>query len=202
MLYNNTYGTAILCKKNLQGPEGPEGPQGLIGPTGPQGPSGTTLNSILFFNDITLEVNGGTPVESDLSYNSLITSNNGIERFVDNSNNITFENEIITDNAMVEIYSHCDALAGSSGQSNFIAIYLKCIDINDDTLQTIDIDTRSVQKGEQAHLTFGPTAYKLINGPNIEKPFTINKNSKYKLYIEVGRDYEIIELKLIIKLRN
>ena len=160
-----------------------------------------SLNSILFYTNIILTTGSEQSIESDISFNETDTSNNGIKLFVDNSNCITFENQITTNTTFVEFYSHCDAIAGNSGQNNFISMYLKCIDIHDNTLQTIDIDTRSVQKGDQAHLSFGPSAYRIVDN-TLNKPYTIHKNSKYKLYVTIGRDYEFREIKLIIKLRN
>ena len=196
MLYNNTNGCVKCCFK-----AGARGPRGKQGPRGEQGPSGETLNALLFYNDVSLEVTGSTPTFSDLSLNSSFTSDYGIRKFLDLDNYITFENEILTSTSFVEIYSHCDAKAGSSGQSNFLSIFMECIDPSDNTIKTIDIDTRSVQKGDEAHLSFGPSAYKVENDPS-GNLLTIKKNSKYKLRVEVGRSYELSEIKLIIKFRN
>ena len=199
MLYNNTNGCVKCCfKGGTRGPRGKQGPRGI---QGQQGPSGETLNALLFYNDISLNVSGSDPIFSDLSLNSSFTSDYGISRFLDGNNNITFENETLTSTSFVEIYSHCDAQAASSGQSNFLSIFMECVDPSDNTIQTIDIDTRSVQKGDEAHLSFGPSAYKVEDEPT-GNLLTIKKDSKYKLRVEVGRSYNLSEIKLIIKFRN
>jgi len=78
---------------------------------------------------------------------------------------------------------------------------MECIDPSDNTLQIIDIDTSSVEKGGEAHLSFGPSAYKVENEPTCNL-LTIKKDSKYKLRVLVGRSYGLSEIKLIIKFRN
>ena len=77
------------------------------------------MNALLFYNDISLNVSGTEPTSSDLSLNSTYTSDYGISRFLDDNNYITFENETLTSTSFIEIYSHCDAQAGTAGQSNF-----------------------------------------------------------------------------------
>ena len=206
MLYNNTNGCVKCCFKG--GTRGPRGKQGPRGEQGQQGPSGETLNALLFYNDISLNdsnvdstISNTDPIFSDLSLNSTYTSDYGISRFLDDNNYITFENETLTSTSFVEIYSHCDALAGSAGTSNFLSIFMECTDPSDNTLQIIDIDTRSVEKGDEAHLSFGPSAYKVENDPT-GILLTIKKDSKYKLRVEAGRNYNLSEIKLIIKFRN
>jgi hypothetical protein len=210
MYYNNTTGCAKVClikePRGKQGPQGEkgdqgdQGPQGEKGDQGDQGPAGTTLNAILFMDDISLTAGS----ESVLDYNLTESTNNGIIRFTNGTGSgttFTFSGESITDTSLVEIYAHCDAEAGSAGSDNYLTLELRCIDPLDDTLQTVDIDTRSIQKGSIAHMTFGPSAYRVVEDTT-GKNKTIKKTSEYRLYAIVGRNYDLSEIKLIMKLRN
>ena len=193
MYYNNTTGCAKVCL--IKGPRGKQGPQG------DQGPAGTTLNAILFMDDISLTANS----ESVLDYNLTESTDNGIIRFTNGTGSgttFTFSGESITDTSLVEIYAHCDAEAVSAGTDNYLTLELRCTDPLDvDTLQTVDIDTRSIQKGTTAHMTFGPSAYRVVEDTT-GKDKTIKKTSEYRLYAIAGRDYNLSEIKLIMKLRN
>jgi hypothetical protein len=192
MYYNNTTGCVKACL--IKGPRGPKGDQGA------SGAAGTTLNAILFMDDISLTAGE----ESVLDYNLTESTNNGIIRFTNGTGSdatFTFSGESITDTSLVEIYAHCDAEAVSAGTDNYLTFELRCTDSLDDTLQTVDIDTRSIQKGTIAHMTFGPSAYKIVEDTT-GKDKTIKKTSKYRLYAIVGRDYNLREIKLIMKLRN
>ena len=136
------------------------------------------------------------------SFDKNVTDVNGYGKFItstDTGDIIDFSS--LVDNSLVEIYFHCDALAGSSGQSNYITAHLKTINDSTDPLDIIDIDTRSVQKGDKNHISFGPAMYKIVSAtttsPN--NSLCINKNNQYRLEIITGRDYVLSELKLVIK---
>lgn len=151
-------------------------------------------------NNLTLS--GGS--ESVVEYNFSTTTASGLVQFTNGTGTtatFTFANQTITDTGFAEFYAHCDASAGQSGTDNYITFELRCVDPSDDTLQTVDIDTRSIQKGSTAHLTFGPAAYRVVEDTT-GKPNTIKKTSEYRLYVDVGRDQTLSEIKLIIKLRN
>ena len=173
-----------------------------IGPTGPTGPTGTVdiQESILFFQDIS----GNDAFESPLEFDYTTTINNGIYAWTDgssNNSNITFQN-ISSSSAFVELYAHCDATAGSNGADNYIFFDLSAVSHDSNSLSIVDIDTRSVSKGDQAHLSFGPTAYKIAGTTNTNTPLVIHKNNTYRLYVKTGRAYSLSEVKLIIKVRE
>ena len=50
-------------------------------------------------------------------------------------------------------------------------------------------------------MTFGPSAYRVVEDTT-GKDKTIKKTSEYRLYAIVGRNYDLSEIKLIMKLRN
>ena len=192
-----------VCTPGPEGPAGPAGPAGPTGPTGPEGPQGepgikgVTKNALLFYQDISLNADD----ISFASYDAADTSNNGFERFI-TGDEITFSSLstlVSTNNCFIEIYSHCDANAVSAGGSNFVKIDLSGITTEPDSLQIVDIDTRSVEKGTQEHLSFGPTLHKLVNTSTSDNNLCINTNNKYRLRVSVGRNYNLFEIKLIMK---
>jgi len=185
--------------EGTQGPPGPQGPQGEKGDTGDTGPSGESLNALLFFDniDITNNVAG-----FDISLNLTDSSNNGIVNFLNGSNEITFTDQTITTGSYVEFFCHCDAEAGSSGNDNWVIFELKGISTEANSLSIVDIDTRSVQKGEQLHLSFGPSGYKVVEINTVSNNKTINKLNTFGLHVRAGRNYTLTEIKLGIKLRN
>lgn len=187
---------------SLQGPTGP------TGPTGPQGPPGVTSpsnNAILYFSNF--ESEDASSAYLDIDFTS--SQNNGIIKFLDGTNatsSITFENETLS-NSYIEIYAHCDAEAGSAGQDNWVIMELignnlETTPIQPNSLSTVDIDTRSVQKGAQLHLSFGPSAYRVNDTTTAANNLTINKNNKYRLHVQTGRAYTLTEIKLVIHLRD
>ena len=194
---------------SLQGPQGIQGIQGDTGPQGIQGvtgPQAETKNTILYFSDYT----SGTGQSSGyLEYDHTTTQNNGIINFMDGNattSGISFENETLS-NSYIEIYAHCDAQAGSSGQDNWIIVELIGSDqettpIQLNSVSTVDIDTRSVQKGEKLHLSFGPSAYRVNTTTTLNQNLTIHKDNKYRLHVQTGRQYTLTEIKLVIHLRN
>jgi hypothetical protein len=195
LCYNNTTGCVKLSSLiNLRGKKGPQGEQG---------PSGETLNALLFYDDV--EILPDT--ETIMNYNNTSTVDNGVIRFTGTTNPdtyISFENQTITSTTIAEFYAHCDTVASSGGSDNYLTLYLEVENSSDDTIQRIDIDTRSIQKStptNPSHLSFGPTCYRVVEEGNGQK-LTILKTSKYKFKGIAGKNYELSELKLIIKLRN
>ena len=187
---------------------GPTGPQGLQGPTGPQGPPGATSpsnNAILYFSDFVSQDASSAYLDIDFTR----SQNNGIINFLDDTNatsSITFQNETLS-NSYIEIYAHCDAEAGSAGQDNWVIMELSGNDlettpIQPNSLSTVDIDTRSVQKGAKLHLSFGPSAYRVNDTTTADNNLTIHKDNKYRLHVQTGRAYTLTEIKLVIHLRD
>ena len=137
------------------------------------------------------------------------SQNNGIINFLDGTNatsSITFENETLS-NSYIEIYAHCDTEAGSAGKDNWVIMDLigndlETTPIQPNSLSTVDIDTRSVQKGAQLHLSFGPSAYRVNNTTTADSNLTIHKDNKYRLRVQTGRAYTLTEIKLVIHLRD
>lgn len=173
-----------------------------VGPAGPRGPTGKVdiKEAILFFKDIS----GSNAFESVLDFDYTTTVNNGLYNWIDsslNTSNITFR-DISSSSAFVEFYAHCDATAGSNGSDNYIFFDLSAISHDTNSLSIIDIDTRSVSKGGQAHLSFGPTAYKIMNSTTTNNTKVIHKNNTYRLNVKTGREYLLTEVKLIIKVRE
>jgi hypothetical protein len=185
------YNRKLCCKVPVVGPQGP------TGPTGPTG-AGTQDNAILFFNNITVSAMG----TALLQYDDIQTQASGIYKFMDgtaNTSNITFSN-VPAGNYWVEFYAHCDATAGSSGSSNYVTIDL--VQQNGvSSLSPIDIDTRSVEKGTQAHLAFGNAGYRIGGPTGVLPAFVINRDATYRLRVQVGRDYTLEEIRLVIKVR-
>lgn len=193
---------------SLQGPMGPTGPQGDTGEAGPQGPPGATSpsnNAILYFSDFTVTGADSGYLDIDITR----SQNNGIIKFLDGTNatsSITFENETLS-NSYIEIYAHCDAEAGSAGQDNWVIMELigndlETTPIQPNSISTVDIDTRSVQKGALLHLSFGPSAYRVNATTTAASNLTIHKDNKYRLHVQTGRAYTLTEVKLVIHLRD
>jgi|UniRef100_A0A6C0ILD9 hypothetical protein len=156
---------------------------------------------VLFFNDIS----GNNAFESALEFDYTTTMNNGIYGWVDGSSNtanITFSN-LTSSNAFVfaEIYARCDATAGNNDAENDVLFDLSAVSHDVNSLSIIDIDTRSVYKGDQAHLSFGPSASKPLGSTNTNT-LTVHKNNAYRLKVKTGGGYSLTEVKLIIKVRD
>ena len=168
---------------------------GPTGPEGPVGPAGETQieTASLFFSDLTLT----GPDTSFLEYDNTVTTNNGKQLFMDGTTataGITFSSATIGPNgAYVEMYFHGDMEAGSAGTDNWIVFEL--VGSN----QVIDIDTRSVQKGELLHMAFGPSAHRLVDGATATQTFCIDKASTYRVQVRTGRAYTLTEMRLVIK---
>ena len=198
----SSYGQYNRCNINVcrvEGPQGPQGPQGPYGLVGPRGGGSEITQSLLFFDNVSLNPSGNQPDIVEVSYNSNITLYNGIEEFINSSGLIDFSNVAV--DSIVEISAHCDATAGSTGQSNYLILDLSGVSVDSNSLSVLDIDTRSVEKGTTTHLTFGPTTYKLVsNATNtVNEIYSINKNNTYQFRVEAGRPYSLSEIKLSIK---
>ena len=188
----DAYGTtsSLVPKSNGKGPQGEQGPQGIAG-------TGNINSALLFFDNMIFETAG----TQDAEFNKDVTDINGYGNFIGSTgtNHIIYFSSL-ADDSLVEIYFHCDGLAGSAGQSNYITAHLKRID-GTDPLEIVDIDTRSVEKGEENHISFGPAMYKIVSDSTTspDNSLCINKNNQYRLEIITGRPYKLSELKLIIK---
>ena len=99
----------------------------------------------------------------------------------------------------MEFYERKEILEGIKYISNVVKFDLSGISIEANSLSIIDIDTRSVEKGEEEHLSFGPCLYRVLNSTSIDTDKCINSNNTYKLRVSSGRPYTLSEIKLIIK---
>lgn len=202
MDYSNYIRNKQYCNNCIAGPQGPQGPEGPQGPQGPEGPSYPTMNALIFYEDISLDPQGGSEDISLATYGVLDTSYNGVSRFIQPDGTITFSDISYCTNCMVEIYAHSDAEAGSTGTANYVKIDLSGLTVEPNSLSIIDIDTRSVEKGSETHLSFGPSTYRLVNTTSAQVNKCIHFNNTYKLRISVGREYTLRELKLVMKIIN
>jgi len=185
------------------GPTGPQGDSGPTGPTGAQGPAGQgTLDpALLFFDQVFIAVSGSTPSSADLSYAHTVSTNNGIVNYISGTSaSAEIDFSAITQPTLLQIFAHCDAEAGSSGSSNFITLDLSGTTVAANSLPVIDIDTRSVSKGDAAHLTFGPTAVKLLQTTTVDSSLCVNTSNQYRLRAQVGRDFSLNEIKLCLNM--
>jgi len=190
----DAYGTSssFVPKSNGKGEQGEQGEQGIAG-------TGNINSALLFFDGMNFETAG----TQDASFNTDVTGVNGLNGFIESESTGTdhiIDFSSLFDNSLVEIYFHCDASAGSAGQSNFITARLNRIN-GADHLEIIDIDTRSVEKGDENHISFGPVMYKIVSDTTTspDNSLCINKGDKYRLQIITGRPYVLSELKLVIK---
>lgn len=182
------YNRKLCCKVPVVGPQGPQGPQGAPG-------LGAEDNALLFFDPLSL-TGGGAAIGP--TYSASDTASYGFEKYI-SSGQITFSS-VPAGNYYVEIYAHCDAEAQSSGTNNYLIFELNR-QTGSSGLNTVDIDTRSVQKGALSHLTLGPSAYRLAGPTGTIPSKTIDRASTYELQAQSGIDYALTEIKLIIKVR-
>jgi hypothetical protein len=199
MSYSN-YSNYLKCGLNacrIIGPTGPTGPQGLPGPAG----QGVLDSALLFFDSVYIPVSGSTPSVIDLSYANTLSTNNGIINYMNGTaSDATIDFSGINKDCLMQVFAHCDAKAGSSGTSNFITIDLSATTWQPNSLSIVDIDTRSVSKGDSAHLSFGPTAYKILQNTTVDSSLCVNKSNKYRLRVQTGRDFSLNEIKLSLNL--
>ena len=193
------YNRKLCCKVPVVGPEGPQGPQGEQGATG----AGAQDNGLLFFENLGKSEDKEPAGTYTLNYDAARTTIDGIAKYIDG---IATDSSIVLSSVpsgdyWIEIYAHCDAEAGNAGTDNFITIDL--VQQNPGTPNSnnpLDIDTRSVSKGGQAHISFGPAAYRL--GSSLPNPTgRVDRNATYRLQVTTGRPYFLSEIKLIIKVR-
>ena len=174
-----------------QGIQGETGAQGIQGETGAQGPSIQT--ALLFFSDISANMG-----DNFIEYDESRTINNGNELFITNAGVISFSD---LSNCLVEIYCHCDSYGnGGGGNDNYIICDLTGINIEANSISKLDIDTRSVNKTDITHVTFGPTTYKILNTTSINNIHCINNSNTYKFNINVGKTFSLHEIKLSMKI--
>lgn len=154
------------------------------------------VNSILMFQDISSNTSS-TP----LTYDSTKTQNNGFENFLNVSNEITFSNIKDISGLVMEFYLHCNAKQEpGGGQNNYVIFDLSSTNVSSiNGLQIVDIDTRSVDRGELAHLSFGPFSYRIIDGPTADQTECIDSNNTFVLQVKSGKDFDIYNPKLVMK---
>jgi hypothetical protein len=155
------------------------------------------VNSILMFQDIS-----STTEYQSLIYDQTKTQNNGFENFLNVSNQITFSNIKDISGLVMEFYLHCNAKqgSGSGGQDNYVIFDLSSTNVSSiNGLQIVDIDTRSVDRGELAHLSFGPFSYRIIDGPTVDQNECIDSNNTFVLQVTSGKSFNIYNPKLVMK---
>ena len=133
-------------------------------------------------------------------YNETKTQNNGnVTSYINSDGLISFSG---ISNCLLEFYVHADIDPDTASlTNNFVIFDLSGVSTETNTLSIIDIDTRSVSRTTTAHLTFGPTIYKLIDTSDVsvEKNLCISNANTYRLRVQVGKEHILTEIKLIIK---
>ena len=201
---SSTYIRKLRCCKstpNVRGPQGPQGEQGI------QGESGIGILNMLYFKNITAQVNGSTSV--DLSYNSDLTELAGLNRFfTENDNedtNIIFNGLTSPTIYGIEIYAHCDLSGSKSGDT--IILDLSGTIIETGFNNKILIDARSVNlkinNGITTSVSFGPVMYRITNSSVNSSERVIHSNNEYRFRATLlGTNNETITLsniQLVIK---
>lgn len=154
------------------------------------------VNSILMFEDIS-----SNTTSKSLIYDSTKTQNNGFENFLNETNEITFSNIKDISGLVMEFYLHCNAQQDAGGDNNNYVIFdLSSTNVSSiNGLQTVDIDTRSVDRGEFAHLSFGPFSYRIIDLPTNDQTECIDSNNTFFLQVRSGKNFNIYNPKLVMK---
>ena len=201
---SSTYIRKLQCCKstpNVRGPQGPQGEQGI------QGESGIGILNMLYFKNITAQVNGSTSV--DLSYNSDLTELAGLNGFfTENDNedtNIIFNGLTSPTIYGIEIYAHCDLSGSKSGDT--IILDLSGTIIETGFNNKILIDARSVNlkinNGITTSVSFGPVMYRITNSSVNSSERVIHSNNEYRFRATLlGTNNETITLsniQLVIK---
>ena len=135
------------------------------------------------------------------TYNDSVTTNNGFSGFLDSTSgtaNITFSS-LSESNYFVEFYAQCIGTSGSGSSGNYITLQLQGITTDPNSLATIGLDTRSVSKGTTAFLAFGSASYRIVSTSTTSNTKTINKNNTYRLNVDVGKAYDLTDIKLTIR---
>lgn len=149
----------------------------------------------LYYDDI----NFSDAKTSLCQYNETKTRNNGkVTSYINSDGLISFSG---ISNCLLEFYVNVDVASTQNLTNNFIKFDLLGVSTEKNTLSTVNIDTRSISRNNKAPITFGPTIYKLIDKGDVssEKKLCISNANTYKLRCEVGKEYTLTDIKLIIK---
>ena len=154
----------------------------------------TPMKSLLFLNQETTTIGSGANPGSlvlDLSENATI--DNGSIAFYDtDASNIYFTDISNNSNIFLEVAFYCDA---SSTQPNAsIEFELSGVNIAGGLLSKLFVDTRSVGKNVNTHLTFGPSIYKFNNSASK----SIHFENTYEPVIRVTKEYQVSNCKLYL----
>ena len=151
----------------------------------------TPMKSLLFLNQeqTTITEASGSLV-LDLSENATI--DNGSIAFYDtDASNIYFTDISNNSNIFLEVAFYCDASSGENNAS--IEFELSGVNIAGG-LSKLFVDTRSVGKGVNTHLTFGPSIYKFNNSASL----SIHFENTYEPVIRVTKEYQVANCKLYL----
>ena len=153
-----------------------------------------------FMNDIS----SSAGIDYEVTFDNSTTINNGVNNFIVDTSYISFIDISNYGDCILEIFCNCDAYTGSSSADNYIKFDLSAIETVNNTLQTVDIDTRSVFKGLTLHMGFGTSSFKLMDTGvnNTDYTKSIDYRNKYILRVNTGIDYELSEIKLSLKVRK
>lgn len=151
----------------------------------------TPLKSLLFLNQETTTITEASgSLVLDLSENATI--DNGSIAFYDtDASNIHFTDISNNSNIFLEVAFYCDASSGENNAS--IEFELSGVNIAGG-LSKLFVDTRSVGKNVNTHLTFGPSIYKFNNSASL----SIHFENTYEPVIRVTKDYEVSNCKLYL----
>lgn len=153
----------------------------------------TPMKSLLFLNQETTTIGSGSNPGSlilDLSENATI--DNGSIAFYDTgASNIHFTDISNNSNIFLEVAFYCDASSGENNAS--IEFELSGVNIAGG-LSKLFVDTRSVGKNVNTHLTFGPSIYKFNNSASL----SIHFENTYEPVIRVTKEYQVANCKLYL----
>lgn len=152
----------------------------------------TPLKSLLFLNQETTTITEASgSLILDLSENATI--DNGSIAFYDtDASNIYFTDISNNTNIFLEVAFYCDASSTENNAS--IEFELSGVNIAGGTLDKLFVDTRSVAKNVNTHLTFGPSIYKFNNSASL----SIHFENTYVPVIRVTKEYTISNCKLFL----
>lgn len=151
----------------------------------------TPMKSLLFLNQETTTITEASgSLILDLSENATI--NNGSIAFYDtDASNIHFTDISNNTNIFLEVAFYCDA--SSSEKDSAIEFELSGVNIAGG-LSKLFVDTRSVGKNVNTHLTFGPSIYKFNNSASL----SIHFENTYEPVIRVTKEYKVANCKLYL----
>lgn len=152
----------------------------------------TPMKSLLFLNQETTTITEASgSLILDLSENATI--NNGSIAFYDtDASNIHFTDISNNTNIFLEVAFYCDASSTENNAS--IEFELSGVNIAGGTLDKLFVDTRSVAKNVNTHLTFGPSIYKFNNSASL----SIHFENTYVPVIRVTKNYQVSKCKLYL----